>query len=189
MLFSNMDSVTHTVVFASGRCSLTVSPEEAVGPGNSVNGSLHPDCTNDFPFFVGTYGYTVDGKVAGTVDTVPASRSVTLTARTNKLRRGQRLTLHGRVSWNNQCCDLTSNVPFPVIVLARNRARRPFRQIATVAVRHGTHGDVWQLRVRPGVSTTFLAEANGQLPEGQIWASAKSRSYSVQVGARRYFVP
>jgi plastocyanin len=189
MLFSNNDSVPHTVVFANGRCSLTVTPGEVVGPGNSVDGSQHPACIDDFPFYAGSYTYTVDGKIPGTVDTVTASRSVTLTARTSKIRRGERLTLHGRVLWNNQCCDLTSTVPFPVIVLARNRPSQPFKQIATVTVHHAAHGDLWQLRVRPGVTTTYLAEANGQLPEGRIWTTAESRLFSVRVGPRRYFVP
>jgi hypothetical protein len=185
MLFDNKDSVTHTVVFANGLCSLTVAPGEVVGPGNSVNGSVHPNCNDDFPFYAGSYAYTVDGKVPGTVDTVPASRLVTLTARTHKIRRGKRLTLHGQVVWNNQCCDLTSKVPFPVIVLARHDPNRPYTQIATLAVRHGAHGDFWQLQVRPGVTTTYIAEANGQLPNGAIWKPAKSRPFSVRMSAQK----
>jgi hypothetical protein len=34
MVFHNEDFVTHTVVFANGLCSLTVTPGERVGPGN-----------------------------------------------------------------------------------------------------------------------------------------------------------
>jgi len=181
LLFDNKDSVTHTVVFANGLCSLTVSPGEAVGPGNSVNGSEHPDCNDNFPFYVGSYAYAVDGKVPGTVDTAPAGRSVTLTARTHKIRRGEQLTLHGRVTWNNQGCDLTAKVPFPVVVLARSNAGQALRQIAVVTVGNGPHGDVWQLHVRPGVTTTYIAEANGQLPEGPIWAVARSRVFTVRM--------
>ena len=102
MLFSNKDSLTHTVVFANGHCSLAITPGEVVGPGNSVNGSTDPDCNDNFPFYAGSYPYTVDGKVPGTVDTVPAGRTVTLTARTHKIRRGELLTLHSQVVWNNQ---------------------------------------------------------------------------------------
>ena len=39
-------------------------------------------------------------------------------------------------------------MPFPVIVLARNRPSQAFKQIATVTVHHTAHGDLWQLRVR-----------------------------------------
>jgi hypothetical protein len=184
MLFSNKDSVPHTVVFANGLCSLTITPGEAVGPGNSLNGSAHPDCNDNFPFWVGSYAYTVDGKVSGTVDTVPAGRSVTLTARTHKIRRGQQLKLHGQVLWNNQCCDLTSRVPFPVIVLARHNPNRPYKQIAVLTVRRSAHGYVWQLQVRPGVPTTYIAVANGQLAEGAIWKPARSRPFSVRTSAQ-----
>lgn len=182
MLFGNTDSVTHTVVFANGLCSLTVAPGEAVGPGDSVNGSQHAGCNDNFPFYVGSYAYTVDGKTTGTVDTVPASRSVTLTARTRRIRRGERLTLHGRVFWNNQCCDLTTKVPFPVSILRRYGPGQPFKQIAVLAVRKGADGYVWRLHVKPGVTTTYIAEANGQLPEGRIWAPARSRSFTVRIG-------
>ena len=184
MLFSNKDSVSHTVVFADGLCSLTLIPGEVVGPGNSVNGSSHPDCNDNFPFWVGSYAYTVDGKVSGAVVTVPAGRSVTLTARTHKIRHGERLRLHGEVLWNNQCCDLTSKVPFPVMVLARHDPDRPYKQIAVRAVRRGAHGYVWQLQVRPGAATTYIAVANGQLAEGAIWKPAQSHPFSVRLSAR-----
>jgi hypothetical protein len=185
MLFSNKDSVTHTVVFANGHCSLAITPGEVVGPVISVDGSTHADCNDNFPFYAGSYAYTVDGKVPGTVDTVPAGRAVTLTARPHKIRRGERLTLHGQVVWNNQCCDLTSKVPFPVIVLARHNPNRAFKQIAVLTVRKGARGYVWRLQVRPGVATTDIAEANGQLPDGPIWEPAQSHPFSVRMSAKK----
>ena len=181
LIFDNKDSVTHTVVFANGLCSLTVTPGESVGPGNSVNGSQHPDCNDNFPFYVGSYAYTVDGKVPGTVDTVAAGRSVTLTARTHRIRRGERLTLHGQVLWNNQCCEFATTLPFPVIVLARYAGSHTFEDIGTITVASSSPRSPWSLKVRPGKAATYVAEANGQLPEGRIWTQAASHPFTVRV--------
>ena len=180
MVFHNQDSVTHTVAFANGLCSLTVSPGEWVGPAYSVNGSQA--CNNNVPFYVGSYPYTVDGKVPGMVETTPASRSVTLTARTHIVRRGQRVTLHGRVTWDNNCCEFANTAPFPVIVLARYPGSRIFKAIATVTMLGG--GDVqdsWRLKLRPGVATTYIAQLTGQLSGGPIWQPATSRPFTVRM--------
>lgn len=48
-LWTNQDTVTHSVVFANGRCSLQVAPGE------------QGDCSDDFFARVGRYPYTVDG--------------------------------------------------------------------------------------------------------------------------------
>jgi plastocyanin len=180
LAFVNKDSVPHTVVFANGLCSLAVSPGEAVGPGISINGSQQPDCNRNFPFYVGSYAYTVDGKFPGRVDTMPGRRSVSLTARTYRIHRGERLTLHGQVIWDNTATPLTSNVPFPVIVLARYE-KQPFQRIATVAIRRGDQGWFWRLHVRPGVQTSYVAVLKGQLPEGPIWQQARSRLFTVRM--------
>jgi hypothetical protein len=193
LAFFNKDSVTHTVVFANGLCSLSVASGETVGPDYSVNGSQHPDCNSNFPFYVGSYAYTVDGRFPGRVDTMPAFRSVTLTARTHKVRRGERLTLHGVVLWDNTATgEVTTKAPFPVLVLARQKGRQPFKPIATVALRraaHGRvwrlHGYVWRLHVRPGVQTTYIAELKGQLPGGRIWRHARSHLFTVPTGRTR----
>lgn len=184
MLFHNTDSATHSVAFTNGRCSLTLSPGEQAGPGNEL-GPDNPDCKDNFMLFVGSYGYTVDGKFPGTVETVPAYRSVSLKARTHKVRRGERLTLHGRVMWDNSCCEFATKAPFPVIVLARYAGSRMFKPIATVVMggRPDTH-DFWHLKVRPGQVTTYIAEVNGQLAGGQIWKRARSRPFTVRM--RRY---
>jgi len=182
MVFNDKDSVTHTVVFANGLCSLTVTPGEWVGPAYSVNGSQHPDCNDNVPFYVGSYPYTVDGKVPGMVETSPAYRSVTLTARTHRVRRGQRLTLHGTARWDNNATPLSNRAPFPVIVLARYAGAHAFKAIATVTMPGG--GDVqdpWRLKVRPGVATTYIAEVTGQPPGGQIWRQATSRPFTVRM--------
>ncbi|HJQ73477.1 MAG TPA: hypothetical protein VJ814_01230 [Gaiellaceae bacterium] len=180
MDFVNRDSVTHTVVFANGRCTVSVPPGYALGPGNDVvlpgqQPVPLPDCHDDFPFYVGSYAYTVDGRFAGTVETAPLHRSVTLTARAHRIRRGVRLTLHGRVSWSP--LGPGSRAPFPVVVLARTDGKHPFEPIATVPVT----AQGWRLSVRPGVTTTYVAEANGQLPEGQVWTPATSRAFTLRV--------
>jgi hypothetical protein len=182
MVFHDEDSVTHTVVFANGLCSLTVTPGEWVGPGYSVNGSLHPDCNDNVPFYHGSYPYTVDGKAPGRVDTALAYRSVTLTARTHKVRRGQRLTLYGSARWDNNATPLANKAPFPVIVLARHAGSQTFRAIARVTMGGSPDAsDVWHLTVRSGVATTYIAELSGQLPGGAIWKRATSRPFTVRM--------
>jgi plastocyanin len=181
MLFDNKDSVTHTVVFANGLCSLTLAPGEQAGPGNEV-GPDNPNCKNNFTFVVGSYAYSVDRKFPGTVETSPAYRSVTLTARTHRIRRGARLMLHGQVMWDNNATSLATKAPFPVIVLARYAGSHAFKAIATVTMRGVVDvRDVWHLKVRPGVATTYIAEVNGQLPGGQIWKQATSHPFTVRM--------
>jgi hypothetical protein len=181
MLFDNKDSVTHTVVFANGLCSLTLSPGEQAGPGNEL-GPDNPNCNDNFTFYVGSYAYTVDGKFPGIVETMPAFRSVTLKARTHRVRRGERLTLHGEVMWDNNATSLATKAPFPVIVLARYAGSHTYRAIATVTMGGlvDTH-DVWRLKVRPGIATTYIAELTGQLSNGRIWKQAASRPFAVRM--------
>jgi hypothetical protein len=97
--FSNPDSVAHTVVFANGLCSLTVS----LGTGGAPH--QWADCKDNFSFYAGSYAYTVDGKFPGR----------------------------------------------------------------------------WKLTVRPGETTTYIAKVTGQLPQGRIWTSAKSRPFTVRI--------
>jgi hypothetical protein len=137
--------------------------------------TLPPACSSDFPFYVGSYNYTVDGQFAGTVVTTPDHRSVTLTARAQRIRRGERLTLHGKARWDNTAASIVDKAPFPVIVLARYAGSQTFKAIAAVTI-GGSPGtqDSWQLKVRPGVATTHIAELTGQIPGGQSWKQATS---------------
>jgi hypothetical protein len=184
LLFDNQDSVTHTVVFANGLCSLTVTPGEQVGPDASVDGATHPDCNVTFPRYVGSYAYTVDGTFPGRVNTLPLRRSVTLTARTHRIRPSTQLTVHGQLIWGAGAEGVpVTKVPFPVIVLARHDRTHPFKPIATVAVKLNRQPNVtwtWNLKVRPATPTTYIAEANGQSPEGQVWTPARSRPFTVR---------
>jgi len=179
--FVNTDSVTHTVVFANGLCSLTLPPGEDAGRG----------CEPDFTLYVGTYAYTVDGKFAGTVVTTAISQSVTLTARTHTVRHGTPLTLHGRISWFDNNPDLPQE-PFRVIVLARRGGRPGFAHIAGGRVwsSKGRPTDLlgpvsyrWKLKVNPRVETTYVTKVTEQPPyaEGQIWSDAESRPFTVRI--------
>jgi plastocyanin len=184
--FSNQDSVTHTVVFANGLCSLTLTP----GAGGHYGGG-GGFCDNRFTFYPGRYRYMVDGNFPGTVVTVPVRRSVTLTARTHTIRGGTRLTLHGRVDppgWRYH----VSNPPgwrtnVSVIVLARHNGKHPYRRIATVnpglmAKDPGNWRQDWTLTVQPGETTTYIAKVTAQLPSGQIfWSNAKSRPFTLRI--------
>jgi hypothetical protein len=171
--FYNRDSVTHTVAFANGLCTLTLTPG---------NGLFDGRCRDPFEFYAGSYAYTIDGTFTGTVVTTPWRRSVTLKARTRTIRRGTRLTLHGRVRWNG---ERRGTHFFPVVVLARHDSRHPFERIATVPLRFGpTYLDRWNLVVQPSETTTYIAKVTGQLPyapDGQFWTNATSRPFTVQV--------
>ena len=186
LAFHNKDSVPHTIVFPNDGCTFSVPPGYTYGPGGQAvdpgQQTLSPACSSDFPFYVGSYAYTVDGTFPGTVDTTPDSRSVTLTARAHRVRRGERLTLHGRATWDNTATPMADRPPFPVIVLARYAGSRTFKQIATVTMGSGDVAAVWHLKVRPGVTTTYVAELDGQPPQGTIWVSARSRFFTVRVG-------
>lgn len=181
LYFDNTDSVTHRVVFANGRCNLTLPPD--------IRGAY---CSPNFADIVGTYAYTVDGKFAGTVVTIPLRRSVTLTARSHAIPRGTRLTLHGRLHWNLKNPVVPIPEPFHVIVLARHDSRRPFKSIASIPVRVPQGNNIWggirhgwKLDVRPGVTTTYIAKVTGGTPlyyrEEQFWASTKSRPFTVRI--------
>jgi hypothetical protein len=194
MYFDNADSVTHTVVFANGLCSLTLTPGQAGGPGVYVNEVPHPNCKHNFPFYVGSYAYTVDGRFPGTVVTTPLRRFVTLTARTHTIRRGTGLSLHGQVTTGdcNPGPGPTKLDPLPpASVLARHDRRHPFERIATVPVKYTLTQRkvcgqqkvewVWKLKVQPAATTTYIAKVTGQSPRGQLWTKARSRPFTVRI--------
>jgi hypothetical protein len=188
LLFSNEDLVPHTVAFPNEGCKFSVPPGYVYGPGGQAISAgqqqqfLPPACSSDFPFYVGSYDYTVDGQFAGMVVTTPDQRSVTLTARTHRVRRGERLTLHGEVRWDNTATPNGGRPPFPVIVLARYAGSQTFKAIATVTMPGvvDVQGS-WHLKVRPGVATTYMAELIGQLHGGTIWRQAASRPFTVRI--------
>jgi hypothetical protein len=195
--FDNTDSVTHTVVFANGLCTLTLTPGEAGGPALG-------DCSNNnFTFYVGSYPYTVDGKFPGKVVTTALRRVVTLTARPRTIRGGARLNLRGQLMRNDQGAFVPITLPVPVIVLARQNSKQPFEPIGTVRARFQGkrpsryrtsewHRYGWKLNVRPDVTTTYIARVTTQRlcefpvsrcahPHGQVWTNATSRPFTVRV--------
>lgn len=178
----NTDSVSHTVVFANGLCSVSLRPGDARVLWGCNSNSV-------YAFYAGSYSYTVDGKFSGTVVTTAERRSVTLSARTHTIRGGSRLTLHGLVTLDAR----GESPPAPVIVLARHNSTQPFQPIATVRTR-GSHQPMygWKLSVRPNVTTTYIAEVTGQRlcyfpasrcaqPQGQFWANPKSSPFTVRI--------
>lgn len=186
MVFQDTDSVAHTVVFAKGLCSLTLTPGEAAGPQYVANGVPNPDCRNNsFPYFVGRYAYTVDGSSPGTVVTTALWRSVTLKARTRTALPGTRLTLHGQVRWQDDQGRPWYTAPFPVVVLARHDTKHPYEPIATLTAKvqeedRTSHIGGWKLTVRPHVKTTYIAVAQ-QTPGRQVWTDARSRPLTIQI--------
>ena len=68
--FRNTDTVTHTVVFANGSCSIQVAPDT----GGQCPGEL------SFPRYVGDYAYTVDGTSQAQLVIDAVGRSVSLGA-------------------------------------------------------------------------------------------------------------
>lgn len=180
--FSNTGSVTHTVVFANGLCSLRLTPGTAGADAGTV-------CDNGFLRFVGTYAYTVDGKFPGTVITTAWSRTVSLTARAHAIRGGTSLILHGLLRQRSG----PGAPPPPVVVLARHNRTQPFEPVATVRTKGSPRTTYrWKLRVQPAVRATYMAEVTAQRlcyypasrcehPQGQVWVNAKSPLFTVRV--------
>jgi hypothetical protein len=177
--FSNTDTVTHTVVFANGLCSIEVAPNTR---GQCPSGN--------FMSYVGDYPYAADGTSQAHLVIEAVGRSVSLSARGHSISRGSRLRLHGRLQ------EASSNwsppgpgSPQPIIVLARPDRYHAFHRIAVVGAKvhartkNAAFGELlWQLRVRPRARTIYIAEANSQPSGGQVWQHAWSRPFRVRVG-------
>jgi len=183
--FDNTDAVPHTVVFANGLCSITLAPGQQGGPGVAANRVEHPDCNDNFTFYVGSYPYRVDGRFAGTVVTRPLRRGVTLTAPRHGIRRGTSLTLHGRVSWFDYN-PLIQRPQFRVIVLARHAGQHVFKPVTTGRLwssqpyewGNGSIRYSWKRKVRPGETTTYIAKVSGYR---WFWSDATSRAFTVRI--------
>jgi hypothetical protein len=182
--FFNQDSVAHTVVFAEGHCSLHIPP----GGENPSYYHCADHGHGQWPFYVGSYPYSVDGKIPGTVDVVGFFRSVSLTAQTHTVRLGGRLNLHGQLTLTNPkggpgLCAVGNHSPV-VRVLARHDRSHPFQRIAMFALRlrgrstsHGCNY-AWQLKVRPGLPTIYIADSK---LSANLWKPATSRPFTVRI--------
>lgn len=177
--FRNTDTVPHTVVFATGSCSIQVAP----GAGAQCPGEL------GFPSFVGDYAYTVDGTTQAQLVVEAVGRSVSLEARRHAISLGSQLRLHGSLhEANSNWSPPSAGSPQPIIVLARPDRYHAFHRIAVVRPKvfppknHTSLGELlWQLHVRPRAKTLYIAEANYQPRGGQVWQRAWSRTFRVRV--------
>jgi len=180
VLFTNTDTVTHTFAFANGWCSADL----AAGTSESCG----------IPGYVGDYAYTVDGTTQADLVVETIGRSVSLRARTHSIRSGSVVRLHGRLQEDNaNWSPPTAGSPQPIIVLGRPVVcfrvwGCGFHRIAVVKAtvhprtKRAPFGELlWQLRVRPGVSMVFIAEANYQPKGRQVWQQAWSKRFLVQV--------
>jgi hypothetical protein len=171
----NQDSVTHTVTFANGDCSVQVAPG-AIG-----------QCTKDFSSGVGDHAYTVDGTAQGSVVFAAVGRTVTLGARSHRIDRGSVLTLHGRLAVQTGSPPAFQGRRMPVTVLARPDRYHPFHRIAVVTAKPrrsrnpGNAHSVWRLRVRPRARTIYIVEANSQPAGGEYWQQAWSKPFRVDI--------
>jgi hypothetical protein len=159
----NRDNVAHRIAFANGLCSFQLAP----GQEGYCSESLFWD-------YVGHFAYTVDGTTAASIIIRPAPRTVTLTARRERIRRGTRLTLHGKLV---EARYLAGQPLQQVILLARPDRHHPFRRIARLV----TNGRFWQLRVQPRRKIFYIAEANSQPTIGQVWKRAWSEPMEIRV--------
>ena len=166
----NQDTVTHSVVFANGLCTLQLAP------------GAYEGCTNGFMQSAGEYAYTVDGTIQAGIDIVPEGRAVTLTAKTHTIVRGTKLRLHGELDVSILSPPAPPG-PQPVIVLARPDRHHPFRRIRVVTATTYKWHLKWELSVRPRARTIYIAEANSQ-PEGGglYWQRAWSKPFRVVPG-------
>jgi hypothetical protein len=177
-IWENEDTVTHTVVFANGLCSLQLAPGEGQG-------------CNDESWAAGQYPYTVDGTVQASV-VVPVRPpipppTVTLTARDHTIRRAANLRLHGTLNSPGECdCSPPTFRGQPVMVLARPDRHHPFRRIATAQSRRreSEGGYHWRLDLHPTTKTIFIAYVTYQPAGEQGLRRSWSRPFRVRVRAR-----
>jgi plastocyanin len=177
LVFENTDTVTHSVTFANGSCSVDVA----------AGSNAH--CTGSFGSYAGDYDYTVDGTSQAQIVIQAIDRSVSLRAKRHSIRRGSHLTLHGQLE--------DAQFPFPcgtgpsqrIIVIAHPYLRHPFHRVAVVrAVRHqpkrGCAALLWHVRIHPRSSMTYIAIASYQPHGGRVWERARSTPFRVNVRRR-----
>ena len=165
-VWQNVDTVTHTVTFAGGLCSLQVAPGQI------------EHCPT-FPWQVGQYAYTVDGSVQASITFLPEFRDITLTAKSHTIRPGAHLLLHGLLSYGTGPIPPGPFTDMPVMVLARPDRHHPFQEIATAATgRLASHGGwPWWLGVHPTKTTIYIAEE----PTDPLLQNATSKPLKVVV--------
>jgi hypothetical protein len=173
LLFENTDTVTHSVAFADGSCSVTVAP-----------GSSTP-CTGGFYPYVGEYDYTVDSTSQAQIVVAAIPRTVSLRNRDTTIHRGSYVTLHGRLKDEQFPYPCISGPAQPIIVIARPYAGHPFHRVAVVTATQPEHSCnvplQWKVRIRPRSSMTYVAIASYQPSGGRVWERDKSKPVRVNV--------
>jgi hypothetical protein len=167
----NRDTVTHTVEFADGLCSVQVAP-----------GGIGQCAGVAFP--VGDHPYTLDGTDQAAVTVVAEPRTVSLGASRHEIRRGARLTLRGslRYAYAGPPIAPGARASMRVTILARHDPGQPFRALASVRPGALTAtGYPWRRIIHPDRTTTYLVEANSQPASGQYWQPAQSKPVTVVV--------
>jgi hypothetical protein len=170
--FENTDTVTHSVVFANGMCSIDVAPG---GSGQ---------CSDSFYPYVGRYDYTVDGTSPAQIVVKAIRRTVSLRNRSTTIRLGSQVTLHGRL-WDAQFpFPCSAGAPQPISVIARPYVGHPFHRVAVVSAtvpKKGCGRLVWRVPVHPRSTMTYRAIASYQPAGGKVWQQARSKLLLVNV--------
>ena len=176
-VWTNQDTVAHTVSFASG-CSFEVAPS---GIGQ---------CTDGLGSVVGDYAYTVDDTTEATVSVTPEWRAVTIKAKRHGFRRGSKVRLHGTLAIATLSPPAFYGPRMPVTVYALPHGHHLWYRLGVVMTRPlmrpriPAHS-VWELWVRPHGRTTYRVEATSQPEAGQFWEQAASRPFGVYVRHHR----
>jgi hypothetical protein len=181
--FVNHDSVAHTLWFAhrskpSSYCNLNPvdQPPPTIAP-----------CGVGIAERLGRFDYSVDNQFPGKIIVVALQRSVSLTARTHVVRLGRPLRLHGQETYDDRTLTAVCSENFGTLlrVFARQATGKPFRRIAMFPARKPTHKRPgrhgcsyrWQLKVRPGMTTTYIV----QTERGGWFKQATSKPFTVMV--------
>ena len=172
--FDNTDTVTHSIAFANGRCSVDIAPDAQFDCGRLP--------------YVGTYAYTIDGTSQGQIVIDPASRRVSLRVKRHAVRLGSTVTLHGTLVEDTLGAPPSPGSPQPIIVIARPYRGHPFHRVGVVeATPHWPtksdpfYGERWHLTIHPHAGMTYVAIASYQPKAGQIWERAVSKPSWVAV--------
>jgi hypothetical protein len=172
LVFSNTDTLKHSVVFADGSCSVEV----AAGGEAQCGGNFYP--------YVGEYGYAVDGTSKAELVVQAIRRTVSLRNTSTTLRPGSQLTLHGRLRDAQFPFPCDAGEPQPIVVIARPYAGHPFHRVAVVRAtqpRSACDKLVWHVRIHPHSSMTYIAIASYQPHGGRVWQRARSKPLRVHV--------
>jgi len=173
VVFSNTDTVTHTIAFANSSCSGDVAPNETL------------EC--NVPGDVGDYAYTVDGTTQASVSVAPEPRAVTIRGKHHGFRLGSKVRLSGAVKAQVYGAPPTLFGPrMPVSVYQRAHGHHYWHLLKVVhsrpfaKPRYPTHS-LWVLWVKPRANTTYMVRVNSQPKGGQFWENAQSEPFRVHV--------